>query len=140
MKMRSVSVLSVFCPTCTSFPACTKRGCGTFEARVVIPRQFILLCEALEFHILKSRYRICADYPKYDSVLFRQEARQNYFSNCLSVAAFSFIFSRTSIIALGMAVFACLFHHFDPDRSVSATIGWIAMKFYTDIHGPQRIQ
>lgn len=34
-----------------------------------------LLGEVLEFHIRKLCHRVCADYPKYDSVLFGQEIR-----------------------------------------------------------------
>ncbi len=30
-------------------------------------------------------------------------------------------------------------HHFAPDRNISTTIWWIAMKFCTNIHGAQRM-
>lgn len=76
MKMRAMSVLSVFAPTCTSFPACQRGGCGAFEAKVVFLRQFTLLY-TLEFCILQLNYHtvyawVNADDPKYDSLLFRQ--------------------------------------------------------------------
>lgn len=30
-------------------------------------------------------------------------------------------------------------HHFGPDRHIPTTTGWIAVKFFTDIHGPRRM-
>lgn len=37
-------------------------------------------------------------------------------------------------ISVGQSV-----HHFNPDKNISTTIKWIAMKF-TDIHVPQRMK
>lgn len=43
-------------------------------------------------------------------------------------------------MAWGMAVSVGLsVHHFDPDWNISITIGWDAIKFGTDVHGPQRM-
>ncbi len=45
---------------------------------------------------------------------------------------------NASSMALGMAVSACwLIHHFGPN--ISTTIGWIVIKFCTDVHGSQRM-
>lgn len=62
-----------FCPTCTSFPRLQEEeGAGHSRAELLFQD---LLGEVLEFHIRKLCHRVCADYPKYDSVLFGQEIR-----------------------------------------------------------------
>ncbi len=45
------------------------------------------------------------------------------------------VFSRASAIAVRIAMSV---HHFGPDLNISTTTGWIDIKFYTGIHGPQR--
>lgn len=72
MKKRSVSVLSVFARHALHFPPARRGGCGAFEGRAVISG---LLREVLEFHVRKLCHRVCAGYPKCDSVLFGQEIR-----------------------------------------------------------------
>ncbi len=57
---------------------------------------------------------------------------------------FNSTFSHASIVAPGMATLSCLsvgpsVHYFCPDWNVSATVWEIAMKFCTDIHGPQKM-
>lgn len=73
MKRRSVSVLSVFARHALNFPSARRQGAG--HLRPKLSSQFILLCEAFEFHFLKFNCRVYADYPMCDSV-FRQKVRQ----------------------------------------------------------------
>ncbi len=43
---------------------------------------------------------------------------------------------HASSMAPGLAMSVCWsVHHFGPDWNISAAVGWITMKFYTDIHG-----
>ena len=52
-----------------------------------------------------------------------------------------FLAMLTNSMASGMAMLICwsfnMANHFGPDCNISTTIGWIAMKFATDIQSPE---